>query len=169
MKRPACNSFHPVSILDDFSPFPVSYSPGLECRNGSKVEGAMTNIDPTYRQLILQAMVSMASADGEIDADETATIHSVYSKETGADISTEDVTQAAERLHSDSGRLSDELKAANATMDVAAKEALLRASYLVLLADGRVASRERKKLMDFARALKIPEIHLSVILEDVSG
>ena len=53
-------------------------------------------------------------------------------------------------------------------MDQATKESLLRASYLVLLADGRVAARERKRLQDFASALKISEIHLSAIMEDVS-
>lgn len=111
----------------------------------------------------------MASADGEIDADETATIHSVYANETGEEISAGDITQAAEKLRASSDSLVSVLSEANATMEKGVKEALVRASYLVLLADGRVASRERKKLQDFASALKISEIHLSVILEDVSS
>jgi tellurite resistance protein len=38
---------------------------------------------------------------------------------------------------------------------------------MVLLADGRVSARERKKLMDFVNALKISEVHRSIIFEDV--
>ena len=129
----------------------------------------MAMINRANQQLILQAMVSMASADGEIDSDEIAVIRSVYANETGEDISTRDVTQAATMLQASSESLSSVLSIANATMDKPVKEVLLKASYLVLLADGRVAARERKRLQDFANALKISEIHLSVILEDVSS
>ena len=129
----------------------------------------MAMIKRANQQLILQAMVSMASADGETDSDEIAAIRSVYANETGEDISTRDVTQAAAMLRASSESLSSVLSSANATMDKPVKEVLLKASYLVLLADGRVAARERKRLQDFANALKISEIHLSVILEDVSS
>ena len=129
----------------------------------------MAMINSGNQQLILQAMVSMASADGEADSDEIAAIRSVYANETGEDISTRDVTQAAAMLRASSESLSSVLSSANATMDKPVKEVLLKASYLVLLADGRVAARERKRLQDFANALKISEIHLSVILEDVSS
>lgn len=129
----------------------------------------MAMINRANQQLILQAMVSMASADGETDTDEIAVIRSVYANETGEDISTRDVTQAAAMLQASSESLSSVLSIANATMDKPVKEVLLKASYLVLLADGRVAARERKRLQDFANALKISEIHLSVILEDISS
>lgn len=126
-------------------------------------------INRANQQLILQAMVSMASADGETDTAEITVIRSVYANETGEDISTRDVTQAAALLRASSESLSSVLSIANATMDKQVKEVLLKASYLVLLADGRVAARERKRLQDFANALKISEIHFSVILEDVSS
>lgn len=119
------------------------------------------------QQLILQAMISIASADGEIDAEEMATLRSRYAKETGEQVSIGDIAKAARELKSNSGNPVDALSAASTEMDNATKETLLRASYLVLLADGRVAARERKKLQDFASALKISEIHLSVILEDM--
>jgi len=129
----------------------------------------MAMINRANQQLILQTMISMASADGETDTAEIAVIRSVYANETGEDISTRDVTQAAAMLRASSESLSSVLSIANATMDKPVKEVLLKASYLVLLADGRVAARERKRLQDFANALKISEIHLSVILEDVSS
>jgi hypothetical protein len=39
----------------------------------------------------------------------------------------------------------------------------------VLVADKRIASEERKKLHDIAAALKVPEIHLSAILEELAS
>ena len=128
----------------------------------------MATINPRHRQLILQTMVSMASADGDIDAGETATIRRAYADETSEDISADEVTEAVQSYRAGSGVLTSALSNANADMDQATKESLLRASYMVLLADGRIAARERKKLHNFADALKISEIHLSVILEDVS-
>ena len=49
-----------------------------------------------------------------------------------------------------------------------AKEEIIRAAYLVLLADDRIAGEERKKLKDIAAALQIPEIHFGAILEDLA-
>ena len=45
---------------------------------------------------------------------------------------------------------------------------IVRAAYLVLLADDRIAGEERKKLKDIAAALQIPEIHFGAILEDLA-
>jgi hypothetical protein len=38
----------------------------------------------------------------------------------------------------------------------------------VLLADGRIAGEERKRLKDIAAALKVPEIRFGAILEDLT-
>ena len=40
--------------------------------------------------------------------------------------------------------------------------------YLVLLADGRIAGEERRKLKDISAALQISEIHFGAILEDLA-
>ena len=45
------------------------------------------------------------------------------------------------------------------------KEAIIRAAYLTLLADKRVAEEERKSLKGIAAALQISEIHFEAILE----
>ena len=48
------------------------------------------------------------------------------------------------------------------------REEIIRSAYLVLLADGRIAGEERKKLKDIAIALQVPEIHFGAILEDLA-
>jgi DnaJ-domain-containing protein 1 len=45
------------------------------------------------------------------------------------------------------------------------KEEIIRAAYLTLLADKRIAGEERKRLNDIAAALQISEIHLDAIIE----
>ena len=60
------------------------------------------------------------------------------------------------------------LAAAAKSLDKASKEEIVRAAYLVLLADDRIAGEERKKLKDIAAALQIPEIHFGAILEDLA-
>ena len=51
-----------------------------------------------------------------------------------------------------------ELSAAAPVLDRETKEEIIRAAYLTLLADGRIAAEERKKLKDIAMALRVPEI-----------
>lgn len=45
------------------------------------------------------------------------------------------------------------------------KEEIIRAAYLTLLADKRIAGEERKRLKDITAALQISEIHLDAIIE----
>ena len=53
-------------------------------------------------------------------------------------------------------------------LDRETKEEIIRAAYLALLADDRIAGEERKKLKDIATALAMPEIHFGAILEDLA-
>ncbi|MGD9868436.1 MAG: TerB family tellurite resistance protein [Hyphomicrobiales bacterium] len=119
------------------------------------------------RDLILRAMVSMAVADGKFCEGETETVRHAYLDVAGKPITEKDVASAAKACQQESGSLVDELCACQTRLDRDTKETLLKACYKVLLADGRIAGRERKRLHDYANALKIPEIHLTAILEEV--
>ncbi len=61
-----------------------------------------------------------------------------------------------------------ELTAASPILDRETKEEIIRSAYLTLLADGRIAAEERKRLQDIAMALRVPEIHFGAILEDLA-
>lgn len=58
-----------------------------------------------------------------------------------------------------------ELSVAAGSMSLETKEAIIRAAYLTLLADKRVAEEERKRLKGIAEALQISEIYFEAILE----
>ena len=121
------------------------------------------------KHYILHAMVSMAAADQALDDSETATIRRIYEQVTAEPISVADVLAEAEHRETSETRLAAELKGLRGELAKSTKENIIRASYLVLLADGRISARERKKLKDFAAALDIPEVHFTAILEDLES
>jgi tellurite resistance protein len=116
---------------------------------------------------ILKAMVAVAAADGRLDSREVGLIQKVYQDQTGRPVDVSGVARAAEAYATKRDVLV-ELSAAAGGMSLETKEEIIRAAYLVLLADDRIAGEERKKLKDIAAALQIPEIHFGAILEDLA-
>ncbi len=115
---------------------------------------------------ILKAMVAVAASDGGLDARETGLIQQVYRDQSGRSLTAEEVARAAGA--NARGDALAEFAAAAKTLGQDTKEEMIRAAYLVLLADDRIAGEERKKLKDIAAALQIPEIHFGAILEDLA-
>jgi tellurite resistance protein len=115
---------------------------------------------------ILKAMVAVAAADGRLDAEEIGLIQQVYKDQSGRTLSADEVAKAVEA--SAKGDVLAELAAAGKVLDKGTKEEMIRAAYLVLLADDRIAGEERKKLKDIAAALQVSEIHFGAILEDLA-
>ena len=114
---------------------------------------------------ILKAMVAVAGSDGQLDEREIGLIQQVYRDQSGRSLTADEVKRAAEAVKGD---LIAEFAAAAKVLDQNTKEEMIRAAYLVLLADERIAGEERKKLKDIAAALQIPEIHFGAILEDLA-
>jgi tellurite resistance protein len=115
---------------------------------------------------ILKAMVAVAAADGRLDAEEIGLIQQVYKDQSGRMLSADEVAKAVEA--NAKGEVLAELAAAGKVLDKRTKEEMIRAAYLVLLADDRIAGEERKKLKDIAAALQVSEIHFGAILEDLA-
>ncbi len=115
---------------------------------------------------ILKAMIVVASSDRKLDERETGLIQQVYQDQSGRAISAEEIAREADALAK--GDAIAQFAAAAKVLDREAKEEVIRAAYLVLLADDRIAGEERKKLKDIAIALQIPEIHFGAILEDLA-
>jgi tellurite resistance protein len=115
---------------------------------------------------ILKAMVAVAAADGRLDAQEIGLIQQVYKDQSGRTLTADEVASAVEA--NAKGEALAEFAAAAKVLDKATKEEMIRAAYLVLLADDRIAGEERKKLKDIAAALQVSEIHFGAILEDLA-
>ena len=61
-----------------------------------------------------------------------------------------------------------ELAAVAPLLSAPTKEEIIRAAYLVLLADGQITGEEGKKLEDIAEALGIAGLQLGTILDDLA-
>ena len=127
------------------------------CQNGQQIYGA---------ELILKAMIAVGSADGGLEDRELSLIQQVYEDQAERPITREEIAEASQESTRDG--LLAELYAASPVLDRETKEEIIRAAYLTLLADGRIAAEERKKLKDIAMALRVPEIHFGAILEDLA-
>jgi tellurite resistance protein len=115
---------------------------------------------------ILKAMVAVAGADREFHDRELGLICQVYEDQSGRAIELAEVERVVSA--NAASDLFREFAAASPTLGVDTKEEIVRAAYLVLLADDRISGEERKKLKDLAAALDISEIHFGTILEDLA-
>ncbi|HEV7462401.1 MAG TPA: DUF533 domain-containing protein [Methyloceanibacter sp.] len=130
---------------------------------GGKMADRAAHADADW---ILKAMVAVAAADGRLDTQEVGLIQQVYKDQSGRTLTADEVARAAEA--NAKGDVLAEFAAAAKVLDKATKEEMIRAAYLVLLADDRIAGEERKKLKDIAAALQVSEIHFGAILEDLA-
>ena len=115
---------------------------------------------------ILKAMVAVAAADGRLHAREVGLIQKVYQKQTGHPVDVGGVAMAAE-TYAIKRDVLVELSAVAGGMSRETKEEIIRAAYLVLLADNRIAGEERKMLQDIAAALQVSKSHFDAIVRAV--
>jgi uncharacterized membrane protein YebE (DUF533 family) len=119
--------------------------------------------DPTDTDWIIKAMIAVAAADGRINAREVGLIQKLFHAQTGRSVDASGVILAVQAYASKRDVLA-ELAVAAGSMSAETKEEIIRAAYLMLLADDYVAKEELKKLKDIAAALRISESRLEAII-----
>jgi tellurite resistance protein len=115
---------------------------------------------------ILKAMVAIAAADGRLDAREVGLIRKVYQEQTGRSVDVSGVLLAVQAYASKRDVLA-ELAAAAGDMSQETKREIIRAAYLRLLADKRVAEEERRRVKDIAAVLRISENEFQAIVKGI--
>jgi tellurite resistance protein/rubredoxin len=153
---------------------PVTY---VECRScGSTYDPAILDRAPTdagaFRDhlgaAVLAATLAVASADGNVDANEIELIQDVVSRITGKQL---DATML-ERMATQPG-VGDPTAAtrmlASLAMGLTAqgKEMVVKAALFTAMADGSLDPRESDLVVQFAAALDVSQAHLRGILADV--
>jgi tellurite resistance protein len=127
----------------------------------------VAEISPSdHSEWILKAMVAVAASDGRLDPREIGLIQQIYKDQSGRTLTADEIARAADA--NAKGDALAQFAAAGDMLDKATKEEMIRAAYLVLLADDKIAGEERKKIQDLAAVLKIPDIHFGAILEDLA-
>jgi hypothetical protein len=98
-------------------------------------------------------MVAVAAADRRLDGREIGLIQKVYQDQTGRSVDVSGVVLAVQACATKRDVLA-ELSTAAGSMSRETKEEIIRAAYLTLVADKRIAGEDRKKLKDIAAALR---------------
>jgi uncharacterized tellurite resistance protein B-like protein len=120
---------------------------------------------PTDAYWVLKAMVAVAGADGRLNAQEVGLIQKVYEDETGRSVDAIGIFRAVQAYATRRDVLG-ELSGAAGSMSAEVKEKIVRAAYLTLLADGRIAGEEFKTLKDIAAALDVSERQFQAIIDN---
>ena len=120
---------------------------------------------PADAHWVLKAMVAVAGADGRLNAHEVGLIRKVYQDETGRSVDVSGVFRAVQAYATRRDVLA-ELSGVAGSISAEVKEKIIRAAYLTLLADGRIAGKEFKTLKDIAAALQVSAHQFQAIVED---
>lgn len=128
-----------------------------------------SKLSETGRDLMLRAMISMAAADGQVDDVESATVSAIFEQVAGETVADTAIADVAADIKRGDRTLTKALEAAAGDLDGFAKDGIVRAAYLVLVADGKVATPERTRLVNIGQALGMPEGDIDAILEGGSG
>ena len=120
---------------------------------------------PTDADWVLKAMIAVAGADGRLNAREVGLVQKVYEDETGRSVDAIGILRAVQAYATRRDVLA-ELSGAAGSMSAEVKEKIVRAAYLTLLADGRIAGEEFKTLKDIAAALGVSENDFQAIMDD---
>jgi tellurite resistance protein len=110
-------------------------------------------------------MVTVAAADGRLNAREVRLIQKVYQDQTGRSVDVSGVVLAVQ-TYATKRDVVAELSIAAGSMSQETKEDIVRAAYLTLQADEHIAGDERKKLKDIAAALQISGSRFDAIVEE---
>src|SRR5262245_31977505 len=109
-------------------------------------------------------MIAVAGADGRLNAREVGLIQKVYEDETGRSVDVSGIFLAVQAYVTRRDVLA-ELSQVAGSMSAETKEKIVRAAYLTLLADTRIAGEEFKTLKDIAAALGVSENDLQAIMK----
>jgi tellurite resistance protein len=123
---------------------------------------------PTEADWILRAMIAVAGADGRLNAREIGLIQDMYQEHTGRSVDVRGVVLAAEAYAGKRDVLM-ELSIAAGSMSQETKQKIIRAAYLTLIADNRIAKEERKRLKDIAAALQISDFDLAALVTKIKS
>ena len=116
---------------------------------------------------MVRSMMAMASADGRLDDREVTTISRAYEVVTGMPLPAAKVREMATMMSNRDLTIYDELGRIEGRMSPATKAMIMKASYLVLIADSDAAEAEQNRIADIAQALKLPYERAIAALREV--
>jgi uncharacterized tellurite resistance protein B-like protein len=122
--------------------------------------------NPTEADWIIKAMAAVAAADGRLNAREVALIQAGFESLMSRSVEVSGVFLAVQAYATRRDVLA-ELSAVAGSMSQETKAKIIRAAYLMLLADTRAAEEELEAVKGIVAALQISESQFQAIVEEV--
>ena len=141
-----------MSILDFFRP-------------GKKQTGPSDDA----RRVMIQSMAAMAAADGDLGEEEIRKMDAIYARLTGREIGESAVAQVTGPFLDNKVAISTVLKNERDDLSDSDKALVLKASYLVLMADNVMGAEEEAKLGEITSGLGLSGADLDAILKDLKS
>lgn len=130
-------------------------------------EKTSAEFEAKYFVAVKNTMILMMLADGVIDEDELSTVSEVYEGVTGKAISNLEVRQQADQLRALGTSVLDFLAEIGPMLNDPGREMVVRAAYMVAVADGEFDDSERKLLGEIADALHMSTAHTRGVIEEM--
>jgi uncharacterized membrane protein YebE (DUF533 family) len=119
--------------------------------------------EPTDTDWIIKAMIAVAASDGRLNAREVSLIQDLFEAQTGRPVDVSGIVLGV-RAYANTRDILAELSIAEGGMSQETKEEIIRAAYLMLIADEYIAEPELKTLKDIAAALRISDDRLRTVI-----
>ena len=144
------------------------------CDNAYDLE--VLNLDPQagnaefeaeFHQAIKRTMVAMMIADGAIEDSELEVIQGVYQNLTGIDLSNEVLEEEIRQAKGEGRDVTNTLADIVGYLNNAGKEMVIKAAFLIAVADGEIQDEEELLIGQIARSLEMSNAHLQGVLDSM--
>jgi len=116
---------------------------------------------------LVRAMVAIAAADGKLEVAEVNSISHIYEELMGHPLKLGMVTKVSETMGGKNYSIHDDLGLTQAEISAAMKENIIRACYLVMVADGEASKEEKQRINEIATTLHVPTERAIELVEDI--
>jgi tellurite resistance protein len=132
-------------------------------------EESAAKIDAEYRIAIRRVMALITLADGVVDDAEIENMISINEQVTGQTISAKDMRDEVNAAQHESLSLTDTIAHVEPFLNNHGKELVVKAAYLVAMADGVFQDEEQKLLIEIGAGLNLTSAHLKGILGEMNS
>lgn len=124
----------------------------------------------TELKLLLKCLISMAVSDNQLHQKEIETIQQILRELVGYKISQEKIQEASDEILSTQGHHTHNLHSAiAANTSEQMKDLIVKATYLVMISDGKVVDNETERLADIAAQLGVDDDRFMRLVREVNA
>jgi tellurite resistance protein len=132
-------------------------------------EASAAEFEAEYHRAVMQVMVDMMLADGNVDDEEIAVMRRIYGQLTDREISEQEVRAQIAEAEAEARNLGESLEELAPHLNDSGKEMVLKAAFLVAVADGEFHDEEKAMLATVGRSLGMSAAHIKGVFTSMQS